>query len=66
MRFRIRYERAALDELLALPAADRARIVEEVAAHLAQESTRPTRRKKEIEGLVPPWLHVPPVWQAAG
>jgi len=63
VRFRIRYERAALDELLRIRVGDRARIVDEVRRHLGQEPATPTSRKKEIKGLAPPWDHVPPVWQ---
>ena len=39
------------------------RILKEVEAQLTKEPTRPTRRKKLLEGLVRPWVSVRPVWQ---
>jgi mRNA-degrading endonuclease RelE of RelBE toxin-antitoxin system len=37
--------------------------MDDVDAELAREPTKPTKRRKLLEGLVPPWDSVQPVWQ---
>jgi mRNA-degrading endonuclease RelE of RelBE toxin-antitoxin system len=61
--FRILYEEAAEDDLRHFRAYDARRILDEVDAQLTKEPLIPNRRKKVLEGLVPPWDKVRPVWQ---
>ena len=61
--FTILYEEAAEGDLRAFRAYEARRIVDEIDAQLIKEPTKPSRRKKLLEGLVPPWDAVRPVWQ---
>jgi mRNA-degrading endonuclease RelE of RelBE toxin-antitoxin system len=61
--FTILYDEAAEADLRAFRASEARRIVDEVDAHLMKEPMKPSRRKKPLEGLVPPWDAVRPVWQ---
>jgi mRNA interferase RelE/StbE len=42
---------------------DRRRILDAIESRLAYEPTRPTRSRKVLVGLVPPWEHVEPIWE---
>ena len=61
--FRIRFARGALDDLKRLRARDRVRVVAEIERCLSEHPQEPSRNRKELAGLVPPWEHVKPVWQ---
>jgi len=61
--FAILYDEATEQDLRALRVYEVRRILKEVEAQLTKEPTRPTRRKKLLEGLVRPWVSVRPVWQ---
>ena len=61
--FVILYDEAAEEDLRVLRTYEVRRILNEVDAQLTKDPTRPTRRKKLLEGLVPPWDSVRPVWQ---
>lgn len=61
--FDILYEEVAEQDLRGFSAFDARRIMEEVDAQLSKKPTTPSRRKKLLEGLVPPWEAVRPVWQ---
>ena len=61
--FAILYDEAAEAELQTLRAHEARRIMDEVDVLLAQEPTKRSRRKKPLEGLMPPWDAVRPVWQ---
>jgi len=61
--FTLLYDEAAEDDLRALRAYETRRILDEVEDQLANEPATPSRRKKLLEGLVPPWETVRPVWQ---
>ena len=61
--FEILYEEAAQRDLRGLRVHEARRVMDEVDAQLATNPTRPARRKKLLEGLVPPWEAVRPVWQ---
>src|SRR5690349_16377386 len=61
--FTVLYEEAAEKELHALRPFEARRILDEVDMQLAKEPMKPTRRRKLLEGLVPPWNSVRPVWQ---
>ena len=61
--FTILYDEAAEDDLGAFRAYDIRRILDEVDAQLTTTPLNPSRRKKRLEGLIPPWDSVQPVWQ---
>lgn len=61
--FAIRYEETAEADLGSLRRFEQRRILDEVDEELATKPTTPTRRKKELSGISPPWAAVRPVWQ---
>jgi mRNA-degrading endonuclease RelE of RelBE toxin-antitoxin system len=61
--FVIEYATSVADDLAALLAADRRRILDKIDEQLIHEPTKATRNKKIVPGLVPPWQHEPPVWE---
>lgn len=61
--FTILYEEAAEEDLRRLRTYGVRRIMSEVDAQLTKKPTTPTRRKKLLEGLIPPWDAGRPVWQ---
>jgi mRNA-degrading endonuclease RelE of RelBE toxin-antitoxin system len=61
--FTIRFARGALVDLRRLRAHDRARVVDEIERCLVSQPQEPSRNRKELTALVPPWEHVPPVWE---
>jgi mRNA-degrading endonuclease RelE of RelBE toxin-antitoxin system len=61
--FEIRLARGALEDLRRLRAHDRARIIDEIERCLVEQPQQPSRNRKELTALVPPWEHVPPVWE---
>ena len=61
--FTILYEEAAEGDLRAFRAYDVRRILDEVDAQLTTAPLNPSRRRKRLEGLIPPWNSMRPVWQ---
>ena len=61
--FTILYEEVAENDLRAFRTYEARRIVDEVDAHLMKTPMKPSRRRKRLEELVPPWDAVRPVWQ---
>lgn len=61
--FELRLAGGALQDLRRLRAHDRARVVDEIERRLAEHPREPSRNRKELTALVPPWEHVPPVWE---
>ena len=61
--FEIRLARGALEDLKRLRAHARARIVTEIERRLTDHPQEPSRNRKELTALLPPWEHVPPVWE---
>jgi mRNA-degrading endonuclease RelE of RelBE toxin-antitoxin system len=61
--FSIRFARGAAGDLEMLNAHIRARIVQAIAERLRSQPTMPSRHRKELVGLVPPWEQVRPVWE---
>lgn len=61
--FSIRFTRGVLEDLRRLRPHDRARVVDEIERCLAEQPQEPSRNRKELTALVPPWEHVPPVWE---
>jgi len=61
--FEVRLVRGALQDLRRLRGHDRARIIDEIERRLVAQPQEPRRNRKELTALVPPWEHVPPVWE---
>ena len=61
--YRIKYAEGVADDLRLLQANQRAGILDRIEVQLTYDPTRPTRNRKMIVGLVPPWDHVEPVWE---
>jgi mRNA-degrading endonuclease RelE of RelBE toxin-antitoxin system len=61
--YQIAYSISVADDLKALGAPERSHILEEIDVQLIHEPLRGTRNRKILVGLVPPWEHVPPVWE---
>ena len=61
--FEIRLARGALQDLKSLRARDRARVVDEIERCLVEQPQEPSRNRKQLTALVPPWEHAPPVWE---
>jgi mRNA-degrading endonuclease RelE of RelBE toxin-antitoxin system len=61
--FAIRFARGALGDLKRLRVHDRARVVDEIERRHGEQPLEPSRDRKELTALVPPWEHVPPVWE---
>src|SRR5919109_1545438 len=61
--FQIDVAKDAADEIAALPAFVRKRVVEAIDAQLLHQPTAQTRNRKLLRGLVPPWEHLTPTWE---
>ena len=61
--YRITYSSSVTDDLKSLGAPERPQILDEIDIQLTHEPVRETRNRKILVGLVPPWEHVPPVWE---
>lgn len=60
----IRWEVSAIRDMKVLRASARPRIVNEVKEQLAHEPEKPSRRRKVIDGLKPPWsVEIGSFWQ---
>jgi mRNA-degrading endonuclease RelE of RelBE toxin-antitoxin system len=54
---------SALDELALLRPFDRRRVAEAIEERLAREPLQQARHRKPLPGIVPPFEHVPPLWE---
>jgi mRNA-degrading endonuclease RelE of RelBE toxin-antitoxin system len=61
--FVIEYAEGISYDLAQLRAFERSRLLDRIEQQLAHEPTTPTRNKKQLPGLTPPWDHEPPVWE---
>ena len=61
--FAILYEEAAQQDLADLRPFEQRRVLDEVDTQLRAKPMTPTRRKKILVGILPPWNAVRPVWQ---
>jgi len=61
--YRIRFAQGAVTDLERVRAFERSRVLDEIEGELGDRPDVETSRKKILVGLVPPFDHVPPVWQ---
>jgi mRNA-degrading endonuclease RelE of RelBE toxin-antitoxin system len=57
------YTEGVLQDLKALPAKERMRILNKIDEQLLHQPSQETRNKKLLIGLKPPWEHEQPVWE---
>jgi mRNA-degrading endonuclease RelE of RelBE toxin-antitoxin system len=63
--YEIEFSEEVLDDLSALRAFDRSRVLDEIETQLSSEPAQETRHRKILVGLVPSFDAVPPIWQLA-
>ncbi len=61
--YQIEYAEDVADDLAALRAFIRTRILDKIEEQLKYEPSRQTRNRKILISLIPPWEHVEPVWE---
>ncbi len=61
--FRILFSEDVEDDLKKIPRYHRNRVLDAVEEQLAHEPTVPSRNRKLLVNLVPPWEAVPVVWE---
>jgi mRNA-degrading endonuclease RelE of RelBE toxin-antitoxin system len=61
--FPIEYAEGVLEDLKALRATDRKRVLDKIEEQLQDNPAQQTRNKKILVGLKPPWEHEEPVWE---
>ena len=61
--YTIEYAEGIADDVANLRAYERKQILDSIEKQLAYEPTRSTRNRKILEGLVPPWEHIQPIWE---
>src|SRR5437773_159464 len=61
--FQIDVAEDAAAEIAVLPALIRRQVVEAIEVQLLDQPTIPTRNRKLLRGLVPPWEHLDPTWE---
>ena len=58
----IQFAKDAEDDLKKLAAFHRNTILDAIERTLASEPSQPSRNRKVVVGLVPPWTAEPPIW----
>lgn len=61
--YEIAFSREAARELAELRKYDRAAVGRSIVEQLSHEPTTPTKHRKLLSGLTPPFEAVPPLWQ---
>ena len=61
--YRIRFARDVQKDLAGLPAFHRARLIDAIETHLLDAPATPTRNRKLLVNLIPPWTAEPPIWE---
>src|SRR5437868_5895422 len=61
--YTLEYTEGVLEDLKALRATDRTRVLAKIDEQLPHNPAQQTRNKKVVVGLKPPWEHEEPVWE---
>lgn len=61
--YQIEFAEGVSGDLANLRAYERARILDEIELQLQYEPVRQTWNRKPLFGLIPPWEHIPPIWE---
>jgi mRNA-degrading endonuclease RelE of RelBE toxin-antitoxin system len=61
--FTIVFAEGVAEDLKALRAFERTRILDQIDQQLMRQPTQESRGRKVLRGLTPPWEHAQPVWE---
>ena len=61
--YEIRFAAGLVHDLDALRSGERRLVLDGIQRRLRHEPTRPTKHVKRLRKLLPPFEHVPPIWQ---
>ncbi len=61
--YKIRFASGVWKDLATLPAYQRARIIGAIETQLLDAPTTPSRNRKLLVNLIPPWTAEPPIWE---
>jgi mRNA-degrading endonuclease RelE of RelBE toxin-antitoxin system len=61
--YTIEYTEEAAENLRRVRVFERQRILDAIDRRLSQTPTQPTRNRKILVGLEPPWEHEEPIWE---
>jgi mRNA-degrading endonuclease RelE of RelBE toxin-antitoxin system len=61
--FELRFAQGALDDLEAVPRFQRGTLLDMIERQLSTTPMSPSRNRKKLSGLIPPWDQVRPVWE---
>lgn len=61
--YRIRFAKDVEKDLRKLPAYHRRKVLDAIEIHLLDRPTTPTRNRKPLVNLIPPWTAEPPIWE---
>ena len=61
--YEIVFAEGVATDLASVTARQRAMILDRIEIQLSDEPTRPTRNRKVLVGLIPPWDQMEPVWE---
>lgn len=61
--YELRFARDVAKDLDRLSARDRRRVLDAIERQLLHEPTKPTRNRKLLVNLIPPWTAEPPIWE---
>ena len=59
----IQFARDVKKDLKGVPTGHHARLLDAIETQLLHEPTRPTRNRKLLVNLIPPWPAEPPIWE---
>jgi len=61
--YQIRFAGGVEKDLRKLPAFHRAKVIAAIETHLSDTPEAPTRNRKLLVNLIPPWTAEPPIWE---
>jgi mRNA-degrading endonuclease RelE of RelBE toxin-antitoxin system len=61
--YTIRFAAGVVEDLRQCSAYYRSQILAAIDTHLTRQATIPSRRRKLLVNLIPPWEAVPPIWE---
>ena len=61
--YRVRFAKDVEKDLKRLAAYYRRKVIQAIETQLPHDPTRPTRNRKLLVNLIPPWAAEPPVWE---
>jgi len=61
--YRIYFSKGVEDDFAGITAFHRTIIFSSIEKQLKHEPAKPTRKRKLLKGIIPPWNAVPPIWE---